>query len=193
MNNYYVYVAMVDGITRYIGKGKGSRYKHCNSGTSSSLELNKAFFEGKTIETIKVKENLSEHEALTVESFLISEVGIDVLYNKSKGLRGDDNLFTQWLRDIESQLSFLSNGESISMTLVKKVLSESCLSSSKRGFWFSNMYCHKVIPKYFGLSKVMDNGKHVYVREDVPNVELIKQKMKECWDKTSKILNKVEG
>ena len=65
MNKYYVYIATVNGITRYVGKGKGSRLNHCASGKSSCFELNKAFFEGKVIEVCKVEERLSEREALS--------------------------------------------------------------------------------------------------------------------------------
>ena len=35
--SYYVYQALVDGVVKYVGNGKGNRYKHCNSGMSSCV------------------------------------------------------------------------------------------------------------------------------------------------------------
>ena len=83
-NNYYIYAAYVDGVIRYIGKGKGSRYKHCNSGKSSCTELNRDFFLGSKIEIIKLKECLSEAEALELETAHII-CNKDTLYNKQIG------------------------------------------------------------------------------------------------------------
>ena len=40
---YYVYVCKVDGVPKYVGMGKGGRWKHCVSGKSSCSELNRNF------------------------------------------------------------------------------------------------------------------------------------------------------
>lgn len=86
---YYIYAAYVDGVLRYIGKGSGDRYKHCTSGRSSCVDLNIDLFNGKKIEVKKIRENLSEREALNAEALLI-EVNYDTLYNKKKGLPEKD-------------------------------------------------------------------------------------------------------
>lgn len=42
---YYVYQARgLNGVLLYIGQGSGNRYKHCNSGVSNNLELNRYYF-----------------------------------------------------------------------------------------------------------------------------------------------------
>lgn len=81
-NVYYVYACKVDGELKYIGKGKGSRYKHCNSGASSVAELNRDFHAGKEVTVEFVKKNLSDNEALALESSLIEE-HFETLYNKT--------------------------------------------------------------------------------------------------------------
>ena len=86
---YYIYAAYVDGVLRYIGKGSGDRYKHCTSGRSSCVDLNIDLFNGKKIDVKKIRENLSEREALNAEALLI-EVNYDTLYNKKKGLPEKD-------------------------------------------------------------------------------------------------------
>lgn len=81
---YYVYECRVDGILRYVGMGKGSRYKHCNSGKSSCSELNRDFHEGKEIVVTKVKEKMTKYDALMYEWERIMES--EGLYNLKKDL-----------------------------------------------------------------------------------------------------------
>mgnify|MGYP005864289791 CR=1 FL=1 len=78
---YYVYKCFVDGILRYVGMGKNNRIKHCGSGKSHVIQLNKDFFEGSVITTEKIFENLTEKEAAIKERKLIRE-NFDTLYNK---------------------------------------------------------------------------------------------------------------
>lgn len=73
IQQYYVYECRVDGILRYIGMGKGNRYKHCGSGKSSCSELNRDFHEGKEIVVSKVKEKMTKYDALMYEYELINE------------------------------------------------------------------------------------------------------------------------
>ena len=79
-NIYYVYGCYVDRVLKYIGKGKGDRWKHCTSGNSSCKELNRDFFLGKSMNVEILYDNLSEDEALKLEKLLLS-VG-NSLYNK---------------------------------------------------------------------------------------------------------------
>lgn len=72
-NQYYVYVCYVNQKPVYVGKGKGSRYKHCTSGKSHNLKLNQALLEyGKeAFETKFIYEYLDEQESLRLERKLI--------------------------------------------------------------------------------------------------------------------------
>lgn len=83
VNLFYVYECRVDGVIRYIGMGKGSRYKHCTSGSSSCAELNRDFHAGKEITVEKVAQKLNKADATMLEWELINaNTG---LYNKSTG------------------------------------------------------------------------------------------------------------
>ena len=66
-NVYYVYGCYVEGVLKYIGKGKGDRWKHCIGGTSTVKELNKDYFLGKFMEVKILFDNLSEEDALILE------------------------------------------------------------------------------------------------------------------------------
>lgn len=80
MNNiYYVYIVYVDNIPRYVGKGKGDRWKHCTGGTSHCVELNRDFFLGKKMEVKFAQESMSEKDALSLEKSLIQS--FNALYN----------------------------------------------------------------------------------------------------------------
>lgn len=79
---YYVYTCHVDGVLRYIGMGKGIRYKHCTSGKSSCSELNRDFHEGKDVVVTKVAEKLTQSEAHAIETDMIWEEKDNGIYNK---------------------------------------------------------------------------------------------------------------
>lgn len=71
---HYVYVVFVDAKAVYVGKGKNDRYKHAVSGTSSCLELNRDFFQGKYIEVRFLEKYLTEEKAFEQEEFWISHI-----------------------------------------------------------------------------------------------------------------------
>lgn len=71
---YYVYHAYgLNNELLYIGKGTGGRLRHCNSGTSSNLELNKYYFENgcNAISVDIIKRFETDEEALNYERFCI--------------------------------------------------------------------------------------------------------------------------
>ena len=86
--SYYVYVVVVDGEVKYIGKGKGDRYKHAVSGSSSVPEINRDYFKGKLIEVriVHGNRNLTEQQAISMEADYIGSHTRDIwpskLYNK---------------------------------------------------------------------------------------------------------------
>lgn len=65
---YYVYVVYVDAVPKYVGKGKGGRYKHAVSGMSSCPELNRDYFANKYIEVVYAEKHLTEDKALALEA-----------------------------------------------------------------------------------------------------------------------------
>lgn len=78
---HYVYKCFVEGELKYVGSGKGVRYKHCTSGTSSCSELNRDFHAGKVMSVEFVEKGLPEKDALRIEAEIISE-NKESLYNK---------------------------------------------------------------------------------------------------------------
>ena len=78
---YYVYVCKVDGVVKYIGMGKKDRYKHCTSGKSSCVELNRDLFSGKDVKTEIVRKHLTEAQARALEEEMILS-SKEELYNK---------------------------------------------------------------------------------------------------------------
>lgn len=71
---YYTYIVFVNAKAVYVGKGKNDRYKHAVTGTSSCLELNRDFFQGKYIEVRFLEKYLTEEKALERENFWISHL-----------------------------------------------------------------------------------------------------------------------
>lgn len=72
-NDRIVYVCKYKNSIVYIGCGDPTRYKHCTSGTSHVLELNRIYFmEGVGDLSVEVvHRNLSQDEALKIEKELI--------------------------------------------------------------------------------------------------------------------------
>ena len=77
---FYVYGCYVDGVLKYIGKGKGNRYTHCTSGASTCTHLNRDFFSGRDMQVKKLKEGMADDDAKELEKLLISIAG-EGLYN----------------------------------------------------------------------------------------------------------------
>lgn len=80
----YVYCVKVDGKNKYIGKGKGNRYKHPTSGKSSCAELNRDFYAGKDISVVLVENNVPDCQIDKLEKqwiLTLIELGNE-LYNK---------------------------------------------------------------------------------------------------------------
>lgn len=81
-NIYYVYKCFVGGELKYLGMGKGERYRHCNSGKSSCSELNRDFHAGKCLIVEKFSEGLLRSEAQWLETELIDKHIESGIYNK---------------------------------------------------------------------------------------------------------------
>ena len=76
---HYVYAVYIEGVLRYVGKGSGKRIEHCTSGTSSNYSLNKAHFEGKRMQVVKIAKNLSNIESLDLERELIKRYKVQLV------------------------------------------------------------------------------------------------------------------
>ena len=77
---YYVYLCFVDNVLRYVGKGTGDIFKHCNSGKSTCALLNRDYFNGCKFNIVIYKDGLAEKDALAVEKELI-DLHSMTLYN----------------------------------------------------------------------------------------------------------------
>lgn len=83
-NNNYVYAAYVDGVIKYVGRGKGDRLNHCTSGKSTCAKLNEALALGKSVTVKKLHTEMSEFDASLKEKELIEQYG-DELFNIQNG------------------------------------------------------------------------------------------------------------
>jgi hypothetical protein len=101
----YVYAIVVDGVTRYIGKGSGDRLVYHMTiarrvlrtgsegnprGTTRLLyrELAAALARGAQVQLRKIREGLTSHEALSVERDVIASAKTDRLWNMRAGGAG---------------------------------------------------------------------------------------------------------
>lgn len=113
---YYVYGCFIENILKYVGMGKGNRYKHCTSGKSSCSELNRDFHAGKNLVVEFFAKNISRVEALHLEAKLISE-NKESLYNKKEGLKSLEspnlkrtlNYKSPSFSEIEAKISSMAN------------------------------------------------------------------------------------
>lgn len=79
MNKFYNYIAYLDGLPIYVGKGKGKRYVHC-------------YKKFPNCEVILYNQNVSEQEAFDWEIKKIEEIGLENLANKVPGGFGVDTI-----------------------------------------------------------------------------------------------------
>lgn len=79
---YYVYLCFVDNVLRYVGKGTGDRFKHCNSGKSTCALLNRDYFNDCKFNIVIYKDGFTEKDALAAEKELI-DLHSMTLYNVS--------------------------------------------------------------------------------------------------------------
>lgn len=82
--NHYVYCAKHNGIVVYVGKGFGARYTHCNSGRSTSYELNKLHFSGEEVIPEIIIDDLTDDQAKLIEKFyinILNPIGNTVIYS----------------------------------------------------------------------------------------------------------------
>jgi len=71
MKDYIVYAAVLNGEVLYIGSGKTGRQRHCVSGRSTCLELNKHFFNGDKVGVFIFESFTCKQESLLYEAKLI--------------------------------------------------------------------------------------------------------------------------
>ena len=79
MNEFYNYIAYINDLPIYVGKGKGKRYVHC-------------YKKFPNCKVILYNENVSEQEAFDWEIKKIEEIGLENLANKVPGGFGVDTI-----------------------------------------------------------------------------------------------------
>jgi hypothetical protein len=90
----YVYIDPRNDIIFYVGKGNGSRYKAhlrpslLKAETTKNKIIKELMDEGMTPIIEKIKDYLTEQEALNYEQDLISEIGFENLTNQTTGGQG---------------------------------------------------------------------------------------------------------
>lgn len=168
---WYVYAAYVDGVLRYIGKGKGNRYLHCNSGKSSCVELNRDFFAGKTIEVEKVFEDLSDSDASHREALLLQEYHGKGLYNIQKGKTASqkrEGELQAWAKHYLQGVSDVNCNVTIHVSDLRTRLDA---LSETRPVYHSKLIKHKTILPLLGFVKEMQAMRHVWTRYFIPSIE----------------------
>lgn len=89
--DYLVYAAYVDDVLVYIGSGLSDRPSHCTSGRSHVTGLNEALYQGKSIRTEVLRDELSKGVSIHIERELIKKFLPE--YNKThNAFNSQDNL-----------------------------------------------------------------------------------------------------
>lgn len=97
----YVYIVQQGLRVVYVGKGTGWRFLHPNSGRSSNIQLNAAFFRGVVFDVYLLKMGMTDTMALELELDAIDE--FKPMYNNSvkasewmSKLAEEDQLIDDW-------------------------------------------------------------------------------------------------
>lgn len=69
--NHEVYLAFSDKGNLYVGSGITGRHKHCTSGRSHVLELNKEYLSGNEMDVVILAEGLTKKRSLDLEKIMI--------------------------------------------------------------------------------------------------------------------------
>jgi len=180
MNNYYVYVCYVDDIVRYVGKGKGNRYKHCVSGKSTCAELNKALFTGSELSVERVFMGLSEEQAFAWEQEVIDGIGLDNLYNKNNSKSADISLRTRSLNCIADFYQLLKEKDIVKVGELEAAVRLIDKKHNRPICSFVHKSTIRRLLPYYGFKQ---NGRQTmtYVRESNPELkevmDIFKQKL----------------
>lgn len=164
-NEYYVYVCFVDGDVKYIGMGKGDRYKHCTSGTSSCAELNRDLFTNKEMRVEIKYHSLTRNEAAYKEAEVIAQYDFTQLYNKQKGKQKDLNGLDKLICIF---VGYTSRYETLSLQQVRKYLDKALSEANYcvKLYGYDNVdgwwgLPHKVA-NLFGLHPDFNGSKYAY-------------------------------
>lgn len=113
LSNFYVYmICRPNGVACYIGKGRGTRWlRHDKRSTNPHLECLYKKYPGKLI-AVKIRENLTEDEAFSLEMALISLIGRETsggpLVNMTDGGEGASGY--KFPRDIVERIALKNKG-----------------------------------------------------------------------------------
>lgn len=131
-NIYYVYVWYYEKEVIYVGKGKGDRYKHGNSGCSQNYCLNEIHFrkDSDRLRVKLIKTNLSEKDALHYETVYINT--LNPKCNIAKNGAADERLSKMndalmFKRSFNKELEILKHNATNKDVLdIKKAFDEFC-------------------------------------------------------------------
>lgn len=70
-HNYEVYLAFNGSENLYVGSGIKDRHKHCTSGKSHVVELNKEVLEGNMVDTVILVDGITKERSLALEKIMI--------------------------------------------------------------------------------------------------------------------------
>ena len=104
-HNYEVYLAFNGSGNLYVGSGIDGRHKHCTSGKSHVVELNKEVLEGNTVETAILVDGITKEKSLALEKIMIYifKPKFNKRLNKNSNL--DENLLKLVLDCVQEVLS----------------------------------------------------------------------------------------
>jgi hypothetical protein len=98
-HNYEVYLAFNDKDNLYVGSGLAGRHKHCTSGCSHVVELNKEILAGNKVETVIVADGLTKRNSLEIEKLNI--LLFKPLYNKKISKNIDSKIVSAFMNIVE--------------------------------------------------------------------------------------------